>query len=121
GSYHFAHPLNNTGTNGAIAEAQHFLAVARPYITNGYLPAVLDVEDEPRGTDPTDPGSDGTNSDGSVNINLVCKLGKSGLSAWVRAWTTYVKQQTGITPILYMNRSSATTGMESDLAACPLW
>ncbi len=120
GSYHFAHPLDNTGTNGAVAEAQHFLAVAGPYITNGYLPAVLDVEDEPFGTDPTDPCSDGT-VNGNTSINLVCKMGKPALSAWVRAWVNYVKQQTGITPILYMNRNSATNGMESDLAACPLW
>ena len=120
GSYHFAHPLDNTGTNGAIAEAQHFLAIAKPYITNGYLPAVLDVEDEPYGTNSSDPCSDGTDSAGT-SINLVCKLGKPALSAWVRAWTTYVKQQTVITPMLYMNRTYATTGMESDLAACPLW
>lgn len=120
GSYHFAHPLNNTGTNGAVTEAQHFLAVAKPYITNGYLPPVLDVEDEPYGTDPNDPCSDGTGSAGT-SINLVCKMGKSALSAWVRAWVNEVKRQTGITPMLYMNRNSATNGMESDLAACPLW
>jgi GH25 family lysozyme M1 (1,4-beta-N-acetylmuramidase) len=120
GSYHFAHPLNNPGTNGAIAEAQHFLAVAKPYITNGYLPAVLDVEDEPFGTDPSDPCADET-VNGHTSLNLVCKMGKPALSAWVRAWTTYVKQQTGITPMLYMNRNSATTGMEDDLAVCPLW
>ena len=120
GSYHFAHPLDNTGTNGAIAEAQHFLTIARPYVTNGYLPAVLDVEDEPFGTNPSDPCSDGTDSAGT-SLNLVCELGETSLSAWVRAWTTYVKQQTGITPILYMNRTYATTGMQSDLAACPLW
>lgn len=120
GSYHFAHPLNNTGTNGAVAEAQHFLSIARPYITNGWLPPVLDVEDEPFGTDPSDPCSDGTDSAGT-SINLVCKLGKTQLSAWVRAWVNEVKRQTGITPMLYMNRNYATNGMEADLAACPLW
>ena len=40
GAYHYAHPE----TNAAATDAAHFVAVAGPYLTNGHLRPMLDIE-----------------------------------------------------------------------------
>ena len=121
GAYHYALPLDNPGTQGAIAEAQHFLDIAGPYIGNGFLPPVLDIEDHPYPEEfPGDPCLIYYNGD-PVAVDLVCKLGKSQLSAWVRAWVQKVYDTTGVRPIVYMTRYYARQGMENDLNVNPLW
>ena len=121
GAYHFALPLNHPGVQGAIAEAQHFLDIAGPYIGTGFLPPVLDIEDHPYPEEfPGDPClvyDHGV----PVGVDLVCKLEKSQLSAWVRAWVQKIYDTTGVRPIVYMNRYYATQGMENDLNVNPLW
>src|SRR5262249_36276876 len=65
GSYHFARPDLNVGTNGANAEADYFWSNARNYIKDGgfYMMPMLDIEQAP--------GASYT---------------KTTLSQWVNAW-----------------------------------
>jgi GH25 family lysozyme M1 (1,4-beta-N-acetylmuramidase) len=119
GAYHFALPLENPGTNGAIAEAKYFLSNSLPYIISANLPPVLDIEDYPYGTNPNDPCVDATNSSG-YSVDLVCELGQIALSVWVRAWVKEVEKDTGVKPIIYMTPNYARN-MDSDLNAYPLW
>ena len=115
GAYHFARPLNNPGIDGAEAEARNFLTVAGFTIAAGYLPPVLDIEDQTNNISYSGPC---VNVEGK--IDLTCYLGDSQLSAWVRAWVQFVKGKTGVTPILYMNGNYAMA-MDSDLNSSPLW
>ncbi len=96
GAYHFAHPDVNTTNAGAIAEANHFLSQAQPYIITCELPPVLDLE---------------------VSTSLT----NAQLTAWVQTWMNTVQTATGIVPILYTSGSIANM-MGSSLAAyCKLW
>src|SRR5437762_10876157 len=76
GPYHFARPENNT----AAAEAQHFLDVAKQYMTNGYLRPALDLES----------GADVYTT--------------AAFSQWVIDFETYIKNATGLTPVIYIGR-----------------
>ena len=98
GAYHFARPLNNS----AINEANHFVSVAGAYIGAGYLPPVLDLEDDPT------PLPNGT------------PLPISGLSTWVQTWMTTVENATGVAPILYTNSYYASQ-LSSSLNSYKLW
>jgi len=98
GTYHFATPI----TNGAVAEAQHFLSVASPYIGQGFLPPVLDLED---------PSSGGTLS-GSFT--------SAALTTWVQQWMTEVQTQTGVAPIIYTNGNYASY-LNSSINIYKLW
>jgi GH25 family lysozyme M1 (1,4-beta-N-acetylmuramidase) len=86
GGYHFAHPE----TNSATAEASFFLSKASAYIKACYLPPVLDLEDPAGGP------------------SLTSTVSSPVLTQWVIDWMTAVKNQTGITPILYTNGSIAS-------------
>jgi lysozyme len=93
GAYHAAsNPLA-----GAVAEANHFLSIARPYIAAGYLRPVLDVEPSAADT-----------------------LGQPAISNWIRDWCNTVETSTGVRPILYMTRYYAKQ-MAADLNKYPLW
>lgn len=98
GAYHFAHPENNT----AVAEANYFLSVARPYIKTCYLPPVLDLEDPPSGP------------------SLSSYFTPAQLTAWVQTWMTTVKDSTGISPIIYIGPSNASY-VDSSLNVWGLW
>jgi GH25 family lysozyme M1 (1,4-beta-N-acetylmuramidase) len=77
GAYHFARPAGSSvgaATASAIAQADHFLAVAAPQ--PGELPPVLDLE-----------------ATGS--------LPASRLLAWTLAWLGEVSARTGVEPFLY--------------------
>jgi GH25 family lysozyme M1 (1,4-beta-N-acetylmuramidase) len=109
GSYHFAYP-NFTDQNTAEAEADAFVASAGDYIGPGYLPPVLDIEDD------KDLGS------------YPSSLGSDGLLAWIEAWIKEVrkkKKDESITPIIYTtggyaNFLKAATNSKR-LATFPLW
>jgi GH25 family lysozyme M1 (1,4-beta-N-acetylmuramidase) len=116
GAYHFARPLNNPGTLGALAEASNFLHSAGNYVGKGYLPPVLDIEDDPNLNGDFDQCLTANDT-----VDLTCELGASLLSEWVRTWCSAVSNQTGISPILYMTKNYARNGMESDLSTYPLW
>jgi GH25 family lysozyme M1 (1,4-beta-N-acetylmuramidase) len=77
GAYHFARPAGSSSadaTASAIAQANHFLAVAVPQ--PGELPPVLDLE-------------------------VTGKLTKSRLLAWTLAWLDQIYARTGVYPFLY--------------------
>lgn len=79
------------GGGGAIAEAEHFIKTVRPYIGRAIL--CLDWE-------------------GDQNPNF-------GNPEYAKAFLAYVKQQTGITPFIYMSKSVCR--QYSWDASYPLW
>jgi GH25 family lysozyme M1 (1,4-beta-N-acetylmuramidase) len=85
GAYHFAYP-NLTDHNTAENEADFFVTAAGDYIRLGYLPPVLDIEDDPNlGSYPS-------------------LLGPDGLLDWIEAWIKEVqkkKKDESIKPIIY--------------------
>jgi hypothetical protein len=88
GAYHVAGVMNNsTGdTYSAASEADFFVQVAGNWIKNGNVRPFLDVEDQSCATLST----------------------FSGLSTWVDEWMQEVIKLTGVTPIIYCDRSFAT-------------
>jgi len=92
GPYHFCHP----DSNGAEAEATHFVNVIKPYMKDGYLRPVLDLED-------------GTS------------LGKTALTNWVLSFCSYVEVETGIAPLIYCNLNFASNYLDSRATKYDLW
>jgi GH25 family lysozyme M1 (1,4-beta-N-acetylmuramidase) len=77
GAYHFARPAGGSlgaATASAIAQADHFLAVAAPQ--PGELPPVLDLE-------------------------TTGNLSKTRLLAWTLAWLDQIYARTGVQPFVY--------------------
>ena len=99
GAYHFAHPENNT----AVAEANFFLSVARPYIKSCCMPPALDMEDPPSG--PT----------------LSSYFTPAQLTAWAETWMQTVYDSTGIEPVLYSDGSYAGSMYTSSMTKYGLW
>lgn len=97
GAYHFCDPINDA----ASADASYFLSVAQKYITNCYMPPMLDVEDTP----------------GDAALST---MGGAALTTWVVAWCTAVKTATGITPIIYTDGSYAAL-MQAGATKYGLW
>jgi T5SS/PEP-CTERM-associated repeat protein len=99
GVYHFAHPENRPTTNGAIQEADHFVAYAGNFIGPGYLRPVLDVE-----------------------FNAAT-LGTTELTDWVMAFCDRVSvlRGTNAAPIIYCNQSFANNEFDGRLANYDLW
>jgi autotransporter-associated beta strand protein len=100
GAYHYAHPESNTATS----EAAHFVAVAGPYLTTGYLRPMLDIEGTSFGLSTTD------------------------LSNWINTFCTYVTDRygAGADPLIYISGSPAGSEVNSsvtihglDVAAYP--
>ncbi len=98
GGYHFAHPE----TNSASSEASYYLGVAGTYITSCELIPALDLEDPSGGP------------------SLISSMTSTALTNWVQQWMTAVKNQTGITPVIYTNGSIASY-MNSSVNTYPLW
>jgi GH25 family lysozyme M1 (1,4-beta-N-acetylmuramidase) len=97
GAYHFARPsLSPTVTADALAEARYFIKNLHPYLDDGILWPVLDLED------------------GSA-------LGKSAVSSWTRTFCQEVERLTTVKPFIYMGRSYAQSYIETDLTSYPLW
>jgi lysozyme len=92
GAYHFARP---DADDGPIAEADHFLEVARP--EEGDLLPVLDFE--------------------------TAGLPPRKLARWAKRWLRRVEKRIGQPPILYTYSSFWTSfvGNAEDLARHPLW
>jgi GH25 family lysozyme M1 (1,4-beta-N-acetylmuramidase) len=99
GAYHFAYP-NYTNANTGIAEADHFLSIAGNYIGPGYLPPVLDLEN-----DKVIPG-------GSYPLTL----GVPQLIQWINAWAGEIVLKKGVKPIIY-TFSSFAQNLNIDLSA----
>jgi GH25 family lysozyme M1 (1,4-beta-N-acetylmuramidase) len=97
GAYHFARPAAVPSLAAdALAEARHFAKTLHPWLDDGGLWPVLDLED------------------GST-------LGKSALSSWCRVFLGEVKRLTTSDSIIYTGRSYAQNYLEDDLAVYPLW
>lgn len=92
GPYHYATP----NSYAATAEASHFVSVIQPYMVEGYLRPVIDLEE-------------GSN------------LGKTALTNWVIDFMTYVEEHTGIEPIIYCNSYYASSLLDSRVTQYDLW
>jgi GH25 family lysozyme M1 (1,4-beta-N-acetylmuramidase) len=97
GAYHFAYP--QLAGHTAAAEAQHFLSVAKPYITNGYLIPVLDLEQ----------------GGGQAAV------GATSLSAWANQWCADVYAATKVDPIIYLNTDYARNYVNSSVTPHKDW
>jgi GH25 family lysozyme M1 (1,4-beta-N-acetylmuramidase) len=98
GGYHFAHPE----TNAASTEATFFMSIAGSYIKNCNLMPALDLEDPAGGP------------------SLISSMTSAALTSWVQAWMSAVKNQGGVTPILYTSGSIASY-LGSAVNIYPLW
>lgn len=94
GMYHFARPERNPTL--ALQEARHFAATIRPYLVQGNLRPVLDLE------------NGGT-------------LGRTELSTWARTFCQEVERLTLLRPIIYANPNYAKDYLTSDMTLYPLW
>lgn len=110
GAYHFARfdgwtVGDWTGPNSPRDEAMHFLSVAGPYITDGSLRPVLDIEN-----DSSDP-------------NASTRYTKAELTAWALAFAEEITQALGpaARPIIYVNGSFANNELNPDINIYPLW
>ena len=90
GVYHVAFPENN----GALNEALTFFAYAGKYIGDGFLPPMLDIE------------NDTANAYAQAH-------GGAALSEWVSSWLQYVSQLTGVAPGVYTSASSVYSYFEN--------
>jgi len=99
GVYHYAHPENRPTTNGAVQEADHFLAYAGNAIGPGRLRPVLDLE-------------------GSAST-----LSTTALTDWVIAFHDRMVEQrgAGAAPIVYTSRSYAQSEVDGRIADYDLW
>ncbi|RZS91005.1 GH25 family lysozyme M1 (1,4-beta-N-acetylmuramidase) [Motilibacter rhizosphaerae] len=96
GAYHFARP--NAVPGSAVAQAQHFVAVAGTSTDAGDLAPVLDLE-------------------------VTGGLAPADLTAWAQTWLATVAALTGRTPIIYTYPYFWKTAMAGSAAftAYPLW
>jgi lysozyme len=105
GAYHFARPdlivrlVDGGYVSDAVAEAKHFLSIARDYLKPGYLRPVLDVEVKESGE----------------------KLGRDGLSQWIHEWMNTIREEIGVEPILYTSSAYAYEYLNVSLKKYPLW
>jgi lysozyme len=97
GAYHLAHP-ELAGHTPAV-EAAHFLGVAEAYISPGYLPPVLDLEEG-----------------GGITLTT-----DTSLSAWVNDFCADVKAATGVDPIIYTPYFYAQDYLDSSVTVHKLW
>ena len=97
GAYHFSYPGYSSG-NTPINEATTFINAAGAYMTAGHLRPVLDVEWGP----------------GSYMNGLT-------LTQWCTQFIQYVKQQTGVEPLVYTAEYFAESRLESSMTQYDLW
>src|SRR4051794_36165655 len=89
GAYHYARP----DLNSATTDAAHFVAVAGPYLGNGYLRPMLDIE------------------------GLSFNLSTTALSTWINDFCTYVTDRYGVgaDPLIYIGASAAGSEVNSSV------
>jgi GH25 family lysozyme M1 (1,4-beta-N-acetylmuramidase) len=99
GAYHFAYPEYND----PVDEAQFFVSVAGEYLREGYLRPVLDIEND-------------------RNLNSYpYKLGKEALSNWIHEFMSTVESETGVQPIIYVNKNYAKDHLDTSINQYQLW
>src|SRR3954451_9383358 len=90
GAYHYARP----DLNSATTDAAHFVAVAGPYLGNGYLRPMLDIE------------------------GLSFNLSTSALSTWINDFCAYVTapgRYPNADPLIYIGASAAADQVNSSV------
>src|SRR5262249_37786750 len=104
--YHFARWDTNTGNAGADAEAAHFWSKISPYVANGYMMPMLDIEWAGKHT---------STSNDYTGVPTDFGYTKTTFSNWVlRLWTDLVTDAANlatpltITPIMYTSPSWST-------------
>ncbi|MDE1835749.1 MAG: PKD domain-containing protein [Euryarchaeota archaeon] len=106
--YDFACPATDSSVGciatNATTEANHYLSIAAPYFSSGYLYPALDLEE----------------GCGTISNNA--------MSTWVDMWMSTVQQYiaahdgyTGVTPVLYTGVSEVTGCLDPYLTTWPLW
>ncbi len=122
GAYHFSQPTKY----GAVDEANHFIKVAGKYFKNGNLTPVLDVEDivirDPK-TKKIIYSEFACQANANAN-KIKQGLSKADLTKWVNDFVSTVKQQTGVTPIIYTSASygvSCLDANDKNLQSYKLW
>ena len=96
GGYHFATPYTS-GIDDAADEASDFYDAMQPYLTDGYLRPVLDLE--------------GTNS-----------ISVTAMSNWVHDFmNTFASLSGGIVPVIYTGNSYANNELNSSVNIYDLW
>ncbi|MCK4732664.1 MAG: fibronectin type III domain-containing protein, partial [Methanophagales archaeon] len=100
GAYHFAYPEYN----GPVDEAQFFVSVAGEYLREGYLRPVLDIEDDQN------------------ENSYPWRLGKEALSNWIHEFMSTVESETGVQPIIYVNKNYAKKDhLDTSINQYQLW
>ncbi len=95
GTYHYATPYTG-GAMDAAQEAADYAAAISPYLTDGYLRPVLDIESG-------------------------YALGKSVLSNWINVFQSTMVTLTGYEPIIYCNSNYASNYFDISIANYDLW
>jgi GH25 family lysozyme M1 (1,4-beta-N-acetylmuramidase) len=95
GVYHYANP--STATGDAAAEANYFVDNAGQWMTEGFLPPVLDLEE------------------GGPSMTL------AQLSNWVHAFQNQMMARIGMHAIIYCNTNYATNELNNTVNIYPLW
>jgi GH25 family lysozyme M1 (1,4-beta-N-acetylmuramidase) len=100
GPYHFTDfDLDPTNSQDPIKQANHFLAVIKPYYDAGlYLPPVADVE-------------------GFGNLSANGLLNRTFLSNWVQSFSNTIYNSLGVRPIIYTSQSPANNYYTSSVAS----
>ena len=151
GVYHFAYPNYESDCDGptgpktrmkntAVREATNFLSAAKPYVGQGYLPPVLDIENCSEVTDGSAGDSWGCENVENPKPNMWgCEKfkgpnntpGPAGspddLAKWIKDWAAEVFNKTLVRPLIYTNGecakilNSASAANRKDLAEYGLW
>ncbi len=103
GAYHFVTPWTD-GYNDAVEEAQLFATTLAPYITDGYLRPVIDIE-----------GYSGTHSPDPINLS------NTVLTNWVHDYMDEFVRLTGVEPLIYTNTNYAVNAYNSSVNQYDLW
>ncbi len=102
GAYQFVTPWTD-GYNDAVEEAQLFASVIAPYLTDGYLRPVIDIEAGP----PHEP--------------YPIDLDNTVLTNWIHDYMEEFERLTGVQPLIYSNTYYATSAYTSGVNVYDLW
>ena len=103
GAYHFVTPWTD-GYNDAVDEARLFATTLAPYITDGYLRPVIDVE-----------GYSGTLSPDPIDLS------NTVLTNWIHDYMAEFVRLTGVEPLIYTNTYYAQNAYDTGVNVYDLW
>ena len=103
GAYQFVTPWTD-GYNDAVEEAQLFASTIAPYLTEGYLRPVIDIE-----------SYSGTHSPDPVDLD------NTTLTNWVHDYMDEFVRLTGVEPLIYSNSYYAQSAYDAGVNVYDLW